>query len=47
MGKAVLFMYSNGFIRDIDHQLLIKFLIISIKNIKKKNVIVSNPVIFY
>lgn len=36
-------MDSNGFIREIesDHQLLIKFLIISSKNIKKKNVIVK------
>lgn len=49
MGKSVLFMDSNGFIRDIesDHQLLIKFLIISNKNVTKKNVIVKPPVIFY
>lgn len=49
MGKAVLFMDSNGFIRDMesDHQLLIKFLIISSKNIKKKNDIVKTLVIFY
>lgn len=49
MGKPVLFMDSNGFIGDIesDHQLLIKFPIISHKNIKKKNDIVKTLVIFY
>lgn len=49
MGKPILFMDNNGFIRNIqsDHQLLIKFLIISNKNIKKKNVKVKPPVIFY
>lgn len=43
MGRPVLFIDDNGFIRDTEsgHQLLIKFLIISDKNIKKKNVIIK------
>lgn len=43
MGRPILFIDSNGFIRDTesDHQLLIKFLIIFNKNIKKKNVIIK------
>lgn len=49
MGKPVLLMDCNGFVRDIesDHQLLIKLLIISNKNIKEKNVTVKTTVIFY
>lgn len=39
-------MVSNDFISESDHQLLIKFLIISYKNIKNKIVVLKTPSYF-